>query len=802
MKISLFFSALLCYTFCFSQNLSKQKNKSASFEDYDLISSYEDYAEMEREVVYLHLNKSTFIKGEAIGIKAYIFDKANKRLSSATSNLYCSILDKDDKIVKQKLIMINNGIGINDFIIDSLFTSGNYKITAYTNWMKNFNEKNFYMQDIRIIDPEVEKEAKQLISNGDLDVQFLPEGGHLVAGIETIIGVTVKDDFGFGIKNVDCKVIDSKTNEITTFQLNQLGLGRFSLTAQANESYKVTMKIDEKDYEFDIKDSQSQGIGIGVKRLKDKTYVTFKTNEATHKQIANKAFVMAIHNGDQLKAFNFKFNQSLKVVKAISNTDLFSGINIITIFDANNTPVLERQVFNYSGLNFVTSNDIRVEKKNDSLLVSIPYKDLNTKQFNSFSISVLPSNTRAYNHHENISSSTLLQPYVKGYIENAQYYFKAITPKKEYELDNLLLTQGWSSYNWDTIFNTPPDYDYDFENGISYVANFTNNNQQQLVIYPTLNSPFEIIDLKPGETAFEKQGFFPVSDEKVEIGAINKKGKPIMPNIALRFSPDVIPDFNLVNDYNILTSREIRFTGVNNYSDFANGWKKIEQLDEVILKGKRKYTRVERIKNSTVGKVTFIDEKIKRHYKSVLNFIDTKGFNAYLHPGSTPPDFVITNRKKISLNASQSSIVYLDGMILQGEHTILIGMSLDDVEYIETNSSGIGGGMRGGGGIIKIKTNPFSSFEKPEKKITHKTFEIPLKFDVAKRFYIPKYTSYNSDFFREYGLVDWFSDVSTNEAGVLNLKVFDNKQTSLKLFIEGMSNDGTFISEVKEFKIK
>lgn len=790
MKVNLFF--LLLFTFPLFQ---------ISAQDEDIISIYDDYAEMQREIVYLHLNKSTYIKGESIGLQAYILDKVSKRLSTETSNLYCIISDANNTVVKKKLLMVNNGIAINDFTIDSLFTSGDYKITAYTNWMKNFDEKNFYIQKIRIIDPDIENEAKQLTSSSDIDAQFLPEGGHLVEGIETVMGVTIKDANGFGIPNVNGVILDNNGNEVTHFKVNHFGLGRFNISPQPGQSYQVTMKIDEKNYAFNLNAIESQGIGLSVNRLRDKTAISIRTNLSTLEVIRDKIYTLTIHNGDQIKAINFRFNDNLEVVKAFGNSDLFSGINIISVFDQANTPILERQIFNYEGLRFAASNDVQIKKKGDSLLVSIPYQGLDVATFNNFSVSVLPSETRAYNHHENIASATWLQPYVRGYIENSKYYFTSITPKKQYELDNLLLTQGWSSYDWDMVFNNPPDYDYDFENGISYVANFTNNNSQQLIVYPTLNSHMEIIELKPGEMAFEKQGFFPISEEHIKIGAIDIKGKPTKPNITLKFSPDAIPDFNEVYEYDVLKPREIRFSEMNNYEVLENGWKKIEQLDEVKLTGQRQYTKVEQVKNATVGKVTFIDDKTKRHYKSILNFIDTKGFNAYLHPGSIPPDFVITNRTKISWNASQSTIVYLDDMVLHGDHSILIGMSLDDVEYIETNPSGLGAGIRGGGGVIRIKTNPFASVQNQKPKIEHKSFEIPLKFDVAKRFYIPKYKSYSSRFFKEYGVVDWFSNVSTDKDGVLKLKLFDNRETNLKLFIEGISSDGTYISEEKELKI-
>ena len=49
--------------FSFSQNTN------------DIFETYEEYVDTPREVVYLHLNKSTYIKGENIGFTAYILDK-------------------------------------------------------------------------------------------------------------------------------------------------------------------------------------------------------------------------------------------------------------------------------------------------------------------------------------------------------------------------------------------------------------------------------------------------------------------------------------------------------------------------------------------------------------------------------------------------------------------------------------------------------------------------------------------------------------------------------------------------------
>ncbi len=118
----------------------------------NIITPFNDYNALYREVAYCHLNKSTFIKGEMIGFSGYVFDKDLKVPSTLTKNLYCVITDNNNKVIKSKMVKVNNGFTNNVFKIDSLFTSGNYTFKAYTNWMKNFDEPNAFVESFRVID--------------------------------------------------------------------------------------------------------------------------------------------------------------------------------------------------------------------------------------------------------------------------------------------------------------------------------------------------------------------------------------------------------------------------------------------------------------------------------------------------------------------------------------------------------------------------------------------------------------------------------------------------------------------------
>ncbi|MDH7447379.1 hypothetical protein [Aquimarina sp. 2201CG14-23] len=767
-------------------------NAQQNFITKDIISSYEEYIEMPREVAYVHLNKSTYIKGENIGFNAYILNKSDKKFSTETTNLYCVISDKNNTIIKSKLVMVQQGISRGSFAIDSLFGSGEYTFKAYTNWMKNFSEKNFFIQKIRIIDPKEEPQAKPKLISNTIDAQFLPEGGHFITGINNTVGVTIKDSLGFGISSLTGEILDAQSNVISTFKTNQLGIGRFSFIPKVDNTYSARIQFNNQEQTFSINKIESKGVLINLQDLGDKLAIRCRTNTATLFSLQNRYFTLAIHNGSSIKKLTISFNDNIEETKVISHNDLFPGINIFTLFDDQNNPISERQFFNHEGISFIKSQRFTHKKEADSILINLSYDNIDLSLFNNASISVLPSDTKSYRHHHNLPSYTLLQPYIQGHIENAPYYFTKINKKKKYELDNLLLTQGWSSYDWNTIFNNPPEYDYDYEKGIGFTATLNNQNGIKLMHYPTIIHPTELIELDSGDNQFERNELFLLEDEKIRFGEIQSNGDVKKPYVFLKFKPSTIPSLDITNT--ILSVKDNNLLQSSETSPFQD----IEELGEVVLIKKREYTKHELLQNKSFGKIEEFDEKKKRYHRTFANYISTQGFYASDNPAGGA-DFIVINRNPPTPNNNIPTI-YLDGVLLSNVK-FLQNYQLNQVDYIEVIKYGLGTGIRGGAGVIKIVTNPFKTNKKQDQKEVYKEYEVPLSFSVPKEFYIPKYSSYNSNFFREYGIIDWFPNLQIN-AGNIVIKIKDTKTSTIKLCIEGILSDGTFLSEIKEIKIK
>lgn len=782
-----FFSFLIALLFL---NTFQAQNSSANDQ---ILSSFEAYSELPREVVFVHLNKSVFIKGENIGYKAYVLDKDTKKRSLETKNLYCTVLDDQKKVVKKQLIKIENGSGSGIINVDSLFTTGTYHFQSYTNWMRNFSEPNYFEQTLTIIDPEetteIKTEAKKLI----VDAQFLPESGHALTGVNSIFGVIIRDDKGFGFPFLEGKVEDPNGKVVASFKLNSFGVGRFALIPKEGINYHAVFTINNENFKIPIGYIEKQGITCTIQDLRDKVglILNAKLNVPAQRE---QNFMLTLHNGDSIKAVDISFAEAPQAIKVFPKEDLYPGINVFTLFDSSGTPVLERLYFNHQGVAIRKATDPSIEFISDSVQLTFSVKGLDPKYYNTLSVSVLPTTTETYKAHHNLPSYTLLNPYVKGPVENASYYFTDRTPRKAYELDNLLITQGWSSYEWNTITTAPPKYLYDFEKGITYVVTINEKNHNDFFISPLANSESEFVKVEEDQMSFSKDNFFPINDEYLGIAEINKAGLWIQPKIFARFKPTFIPPLS-IEKVTVLENRTSKILKESeNVTESFEGFYQVQMLDEVVLLEKSKEQRLEKLRNSTVGRVEVFEEDDPRRNMTLGTYLSGEGYVVSESNGI----FEINVRNSNTFN-NTAPLIYLDGVLLSN-FSVLYRFSMVSIDYIEINKSGVGGGIRGGGGIIKIVTDPALNFKRKGGD-SLATYPIPLTFSSNKRFYNPMYNSYTGTFYKTFGAVDWHPNVIIDTNGKGRFTFLNYGLPAVKLYIEGIVNDDEFVSDVKEVKL-
>ena len=304
-----------------------------------------------------------------------------------------------------------------------------------------------------------------------------------------------------------------------------------------------------------------------------------------------------------------------------------------------------------------------------------------------------------------------------------------------------------------------------------------------------------LLRLDESQKTFSKDNFYPISNEKLGVAEISKNGLWKQPKIFVQFKPTFIPPLG-VTKVSVLENKMGQILeDSGDPAESFEGFYKVQMLDEVVLLEKREEQRIEKLRNNTVGRVDVFEEDDWRRNMTLGTYLSGQGYAVDESNGT----FDIATRNANSFN-NNTPLIYLDGVLLSN-FSVLYRYSLDVVDYIEINKSGVGGGIRGGGGIIKIATDPSRAVKnRGGQSLT--TYDIPLVFSSEKRFYNPMYNTYTGSFFNTFGAVDWHPNVIINTSGIGRFSFLNYGLPSVKLFIEGMVNDDEFVSDIKEVKLQ
>ncbi|WP_439335920.1 hypothetical protein [Thalassobellus sediminis] len=103
-----------------------------------------------RETVFLSSNSNVFVVGETLYYNFFCL-AANKSLSSISKLGYVALLGENGQTLFKHKLLLNKGLGNGDYFISTEIKTGQYKLVAYTKWMKNANP--LFLKDIYIINP-------------------------------------------------------------------------------------------------------------------------------------------------------------------------------------------------------------------------------------------------------------------------------------------------------------------------------------------------------------------------------------------------------------------------------------------------------------------------------------------------------------------------------------------------------------------------------------------------------------------------------------------------------------------------
>ena len=424
---------------------------------------------VKQEKIYIHTDNNCYFVGDTIWYKAYVVSADSLRPTKYSKVLYVELLTPDGYLVeRQQLYIRDDGTTTCQFALSDSLYSGYYEVRAYTKWQLNFNRKirphssqnrfEFYSKQFETnyfreyeglysrVFPIYEKpkqagdytnkciipRPKQRVyaDKPAIEVNFYPEGGHIIEGLDCRIAFEVKDNDGMELGNS----VGSLDNGLF-IKPTHGGRGVFEYNAQKAPK-EATFEYMDKKYTFKLPAAQKTGVTIrGAEPDKgDRTFT-----------IASKGVTVAAYSITcRGRLVTFGRNPGEKIVAKNCPT----GINDLTLYDENAKPLASRLFFvNNNDLGeqaaiTLTADNKAVDKKTELQ----PYEkiDMTLKGQTSMSIAVHDKASQDESYDDgNMLTDMLLTGELKGFVANAAQYFK---PQAEGKLDLLMMVQGWRRY--------------------------------------------------------------------------------------------------------------------------------------------------------------------------------------------------------------------------------------------------------------------------------------------------------------------------------------------------------------------
>lgn len=421
-----------------------------------------------QEKVYLHLDNTSYYQGDKIWFQAYVVTSDYNKPTTLSRTLYVELLNAGGIIVNKQILPIVNGRCNGDFALNHLpFHSGFFEIRAYTKYMTNFGDDVIFSRVIPVFDKpkqEGDFEEKRMMRmrtknsnyivkreweerNEQVVVKFFPEGGNLVAGLQSQVAFEITDQGGAPI-DVKGVITDASGQVKGELIPTHEGRGQFSYTPTAGDKAKV--EYQGKSYSFDLPTAQEQGAVMRVDNISMRDSVKVSITKSKNLPVelmgaavicGGKLFNFSVMDFSEKDSFSFTFNKRR----------LPAGVARIVLTDPDGNIVADRLFFANKGKRgtIAVESDKESYEPFDKVKLTLSTSDYAGRPMLSpISVSVR-DNKNEVEARSSMLVDLLLMSEIKGYVHKPFYYFEADDEEHRAALDNLLMVQGWRRYNWD-----------------------------------------------------------------------------------------------------------------------------------------------------------------------------------------------------------------------------------------------------------------------------------------------------------------------------------------------------------------
>lgn len=421
-----------------------------------------------REKAYLHCDNSSYYQGDTIWYKAYVVTEGDNKPSRISKPLYVELLDETGNVIERQIVRLNQGEGCGQIALTNSFITGYYELRAYTKWMLAGDSPTYFSRTFPIYRKRIKPSDPKAIATYHMDasmqqrpktqlkplnIRFYPEGGVLVQGVPSQVGIETlsrKD----GWVNLTGRLVSATSANLGIVATIHDGMGSFTYTPSDRPS-KVVFNYAGKDYEAELPAAQPQGYVLSVINRDDAFEINVTKNAlTTERPLA--VFVFAQGTPYTYARVQFAGDRA-KTIRLVKK-GLPAGITRLALIDDKGQCVADRFSFVYptDAPVLTGSADSAYYRPFTKIKCKLRLTDAHQQPIANQAVSVAVRDgleTEFQTGDADIRTDLLLTSDVKGYVSHPEFYLKP-TPNRKRMLDNLLLIRGWRKYDLAESFGT------------------------------------------------------------------------------------------------------------------------------------------------------------------------------------------------------------------------------------------------------------------------------------------------------------------------------------------------------------
>ena len=633
--------------------------------------------------------------------------------------------------------------------------------------------------------------------NNSIYVDFMPEGGDLIAGTTQRVAFKAIGADGYG-RDVVGVVRDASGAEVCPFVAQHRGMGVFEFAPKAGTIYYAEVEHNGRKLHYAMPAVKNDGCALRAEHEGDK----WECEVLSSSEFDRSTLGALVHSRGALVYMVNDVTGRFSIPENV----LLEGISQVAIYDRmTGTIYSERLLFRHPSEQFVvqTETDRPVTRKRQKVTLDIKVAN-GSGQVVSGDYAVAVTDRRMVRRNgtdENVVTSLLLTSDLGGFVESPADYFGVARE----HTDLLMMTQGWRRFDIGEVVRDSmalPTVGFEQTQAIEgRVFNAFNREPKgaQLVVHDNYTNRFEDFELGNERNGkFRIEGLDFPDSTVFTVSALNRKGQDNV--LGVEFVPTRLPFpkaqiLARLKDGRIEEYIPSEYLNTNKEKYYQEGGMRVIDIEEIVVRAKPLESSVFK------GVIPIHELPVAKFAKTHTTAWDLA---LKLHGVFAMPDGTFVTREKrgaltitevleseeVNLSPAKNVVprIYVDDLETPIEDLLNIpSEDVVSVSLVPSYRAGLYGPDDLPQALIFYKLKP-DHLRKYRKNASVNSIA-PLGYKQAVEFYQPKYDVPNQPDLRT--TVAWVPAVQFDDEGRATIEFYTaDRTTDYDVVVEGITDDG------------